>query len=300
MTRTSRQWAVDSRQQGVAASRHAFLVKAAAAVLVFAGCVVAASLGRADDPPAKPEPVTVDFELMRSMHMAVQVKVDDAGPYRLIFDLGAPITLISGRAAADAGMISKEKAAKKAFFGMRGEGKVKRFQVGDVIAEDVPVMIMDHPTITAAAEFLGPIDGIVGYPFFARYKFTIDYVAKKMTFTPSDYKPQNVMAQMMGRMFGGNQKKLISPAALFGIEVDKPDGDDEPGVTITKVYAGSPAANAGLLPGDRLLTLDGRWTDSVADAIGAATFVKPVDFIQAMVRRGDETRTVEVQPAVGL
>jgi hypothetical protein len=253
-----------------------------------------------DVPKPAAEAVTVDFELMKSMHMAIQVKVNDAGPYRLIFDLGSPLTLISGRAAADGGLISQEKAKKKTFFGMRGDGKVKRLQVGELVAEDVPVMIMDHPTIEAAAEFLGPLDGIVGYPFFARYKFTIDYSTKKMTFTPGDYKPQNVMTQMFGRMFSGNQKKLAVPGGLFGLEVDKPDDDDQPGVVITRVYAGSPAADAGLLPTDRLMTLDGRWTDTVSDAVDAASFAKPGEPITISVRRGEQTVEIVVRPSVGL
>lgn len=254
-----------------------------------------------DDKPA-PEPARVEFELLRSLHIAVDVKINDAGPHRLIFDLGAPITLVSGRFAAEAGMITKEAAERPAFMGMRGEKVAKKFQIGDLVAEDVPVMVMDHPTIKAISEILGPIDGIVGYPFFARYKFTIDYPAKTMTFTPSDYKPQNVMNQMMGRMFASRdtKKKYISPAGLFGIELDKPDGDDSPGVTITRIWPASPAAAAGLKEGDRLLTLDGRWTDSVTDAFEAASLVNPCDRSRMVVHRDGQSVKLEVRPAIGL
>jgi len=250
----------------------------------------------------KPEPAKVEFELLRSLHIAVDVKINDAGPHRLIFDLGAPITLVAGRFAAESGMISKEAAERPAFMGMRGEKVAKKFQIGDLVAQDVPVMVMDHPTIKAISEILGPIDGIVGYPFFARYKFTIDYPAHTMTFTPSDYKPQNVMNQMMGRMFASRdtKKKYISPAGMFGIEVEKPDGDDSPGVTITTVYAGSPGAAASLKSGDRLLTLDGRWTDSVTEAFDAASVVKTGQTIVVRVRRGDQFLEVVVQPILGL
>ena len=46
-------------------------------------------------------------------------------------------------------------------------------------------------------------------------------------------------------------------------------------MTIKEVLPGSPAAAAGLKVGDRLLTLDGRWTDSLADLYTAAGYVKP-------------------------
>ncbi len=254
-----------------------------------------------DDKPAA-QPVEVKFKLLRSLHMAVDVKMNDAGPRRLIFDLGAPITLVSGRFAAEAGMITKEQADRPAFFGMRGERVAKKFQLGELVAEDFTVMVMDHPTIKAISEFLGPIDGIVGYPFFSRYKFTIDYPAHTMTFTPSDYKPQNVMNQMMGRMFASRdtKKKYISPAGQFGLQVKKPDGDAAPGVTVSHVYPESPAAQAGIESGDRLLILDGRWTDSVADAVEAASFAKAGQSIKLTVVRDKQSLQLELQPKVGI
>ena len=61
-----------------------------------------ASLARAETPPKSEttaKPVTVPFELLKSGHMAVQVNVNGKGPYRLIFDTGAPITLLNNKIA---------------------------------------------------------------------------------------------------------------------------------------------------------------------------------------------------------
>ena len=269
--------------------------------------VLASLSGRAsaiaDDPKPVAEPKAVEFELLKSLHIAVQVKLNDAGPFRMIFDLGSPVNLVSGKAAAEAGLISKEAAKKPAFFGMRGESKLKKLEMGELTAEDMPVMIMDHPTLKAAAEFLGRNDGIVGYPLFARYKFTIDYPASTMTFTPGEYKPRNVMNQMMGRMFGGgaaSKKQVISPGGLWGVELDKPAGDQDPGVIIAKVWLTSAAEAAGLNPGDRLLTIDGRWTDSVADVTDAASFVKAGEPVKLVVRRSVQELEIEVNPRLGL
>ena len=44
------------------------------------------------------------------------------------------------------------------------------------------------------AKKYGSIEGIVGFPFFARYKMTVDYAAKEMTFVPNGYKATDVMA----------------------------------------------------------------------------------------------------------
>ena len=282
--------------------------RATVLILLLLGCLFLSpaplspcSSAQQDDPKPASDPTTVKFELLRSLHIAVPVKINGAGPFRMIFDLGSPVNLVSGKAAADAGLITKEQAKRAAFMGMRGERKAKKLQVGDQSVEEVPVMVMDHPTLKAAAPFLGPIDGIVGYPFYARHRFTIDYPASTITFTPSDYKPQDVMQQMMGRMFASrSQKKVLAAAGLWGMAVEKPADDESSGVVISHVWPGSAADAAGLKPGDRLLTLDGRWTDSAADALQAASFVKPGEAARVVLRRGEESVQIEARPRFGI
>src|SRR5262245_39164890 len=101
-----------------------------AASVGFLALLLAGGLSRAQEAKPATEPARVEFELLRSLHIAVPVKINDAGPYRLIFDLGAPMNLVSGRFAAEAGLISKESAERPAFFGMRGEKVAKKLQVG--------------------------------------------------------------------------------------------------------------------------------------------------------------------------
>jgi hypothetical protein len=247
-----------------------------------------------------PKPVEVKFELLRSLHIAVPVKVNDAGPFRLIFDLGSPVVLVSNKMAAAGGMISPDVAKRPAFFGMRGEMKAKKLAVGDVVAHNVPVTIMDHPTIQAAAQFLGPIDGIVGYPFFARYRFTIDYPATSIVFTPNQHEPENVMQKMMRRMLMPRTRRVVAPASLWGLRVDKAAGDQQPGIDVAHVWPNTAAESAGLKPGDRILTIDGRWSDSAIDAADAASFVKPGQLGAVRVRRGDKTIELPVRPRVGI
>lgn len=260
------------------------------------------------DEPSRPaslprvtsEAVDVKFELLKSLHIAVPVKINDAGPFRLIFDLGSPINLVSSRAAAEAGLITRESAKRKALLGMRGEMKAKKFEIGDVTTENIQVMIMDHPTIEMAAQFLGPLDGIVGYPFFARYRFTIDYPASTMSFTPGDYQPQNVMQQMMSRMFAPRTQPIVAAAGLWGIEVEEPPDDPQAGVLVSTTWAGGAGEVGGLRAGDRILTIDGRWSDSPIDARDAAAFVKPGDPARVVIRRGTKRSELVVTPRVGI
>ena len=69
----------------------------------------------------------VPFEMLVTNHMLVEARINDKGPFRLIFDLGAPITLLNNRASEAAGVI-KPGAPRSFLFGMRGEAVVNRLK----------------------------------------------------------------------------------------------------------------------------------------------------------------------------
>src|SRR5262249_10586033 len=156
----------------------------------------------------------VPFDLLKTKHIVVNAKVNGKGPYRLIFDTGAPISLINNKVARESGMIAKN-APKPIFplFGSMGPARIKDLEVGDLKARDVNAVVMDHPTLEAISKVLGPIEGIVGFPFFARYTMTIDYQAKEMTFIPNGYDPPDAMEAMMGTILAmaedAPQKKVL-------------------------------------------------------------------------------------------
>ena len=73
---------------------------------------------------------------------------------------------------------------------------IKSLEVGDLKAKDVPVIVLDHPTLKAIGTFLGkPLDGIIGFTFFARYRTTIDYQAKQMTLEPVDFEVRDLLKE---------------------------------------------------------------------------------------------------------
>jgi hypothetical protein len=257
---------------------------------------------RADETLAKP--VTVPFELLKSGHMAVMVKVNDKGPYRVIFDTGAPVTLLNNKVAKESGLLKDVKRPAFTLFGSMGPVKVPSLAVGDVKAENLSAVVMDHPTVEALAKALGPLEGIVGFSFFARYKVTIDYQAKQMTFVPNGFEPPDAMQALMTMLMAPPRDKqpakLVVPAAQWGLVVHKEAGDEEAGVTVKDVLPGGAAAAAGLRAGDRLLTLDGRWTDTVVDCYTAAAAVQPGRAAKVAVRRGGKEVELTVTPRPGL
>jgi membrane-associated protease RseP (regulator of RpoE activity) len=272
--------------------------------------MVVAGIAQADvTVPIKPMPVK--FELVSSGHFIVKVKLNGKGPFNLIFDTGAPATLISPRIAKEANLVSKAKDRPLIpLFGMMGQVKIADFQVGDVKASDVQAQIMDHPTVQLFSKEYekqhGPIEGIVGFPFFARYKMTVDYSTKQMTFAPSGYKADDVMQALMNSVMetmnqGSNPApKVAAPTAIWGLAVNKKKDDEQAGVDVQEVLANTAAAQSGIKTGDRILTIDGRWTDSIADTYIAVAHVKagsPVEVV--LIREGKEIK-LKVTPRIGL
>jgi hypothetical protein len=198
-----------------------------------------------------------------------------------------------------------KKPAARSLFAMPGQVTIGKVQLGEVTAADLPAIVLDHPTVAAIAQVFGPIDGIVGFPFFARYRTAIDYQAKELTFTPNNYRPTNVVESLMTSLARtadrGNPVKprILAPAAQWGFRADKQVDDNDPGVNVVEVLSDSAAARAGLLVGDRLLTLDGRWTDSIADLFEAASHVQPQQLSELLVRRAGQDLRMKIAPAPG-
>jgi membrane-associated protease RseP (regulator of RpoE activity) len=265
-------------------------MKVAFPAILLAFVLIPGGLG-AGAPQA--EPVSVPFEVLKSRHIVVQIKVNGKGPYRVIFDTGAPITLVTRKVAKEAGI----GPGSTALFGP--EARIKSLQLGGIDAKDLPVVVLDHPTLKLIAKAFGPLEGIVGFSFFGRYRMTLDYQAKKMTFVPVAYRPPNMIDQVTS-ILSADQKKVLAPGALLGFRIRPRENDKEPGLTVAGVFPGSAAARAGLQAGDRLLTLDGRWTDSLNDLYAAAGFLKPGSTAQLVVRRGDRQIQISVKPRTGL
>ena len=148
---------------------------------------------------AKPTAV-VPFEMLPTNHMRVEARINGKGPYHLIFDLGAPVTLLSNRVSEATGVV-KASTPRSFLFGMRGEAEVDKLQVGDLTATKLPVIVLDHPILKALEEMTGhQLDGLIGFTFFARYKTSIDYHADKMTFDPIKYQVRDLLKDLPERL----------------------------------------------------------------------------------------------------
>jgi hypothetical protein len=271
----------------------------------FTVCLLALSLASvsfADSAPV--EPAKVPFELLITKHMVVSIKVNGRGPFKVIFDTGAPVCLLSNKVGKKAGLVGKDGVQSSfSLFGPMAQTKVKKLEIAELKADNVPVIVLDHPTVEMLGDALNePIEGIIGFPFFARYRMTLDYQAKQMTFVPNDFQPTDVVQAMMTAIMlrDAPAAKVLASSGMWGVVLEKKAGDEEAGVTIKEVLPGGAAAKAGLKPGDRLLSLDDRWTDTLADCYAAAGYVKPGTEAMVTVKRDGKEIELKVKPVVGL
>src|SRR5262249_29069517 len=136
----------------------------------FLGVVLGLSLfgpgpARAEWPMPAPGP----FDRLKGNTMPVMSKATGKGPNRGIFDTGAPVRLLTTRVAKESGVLKGVKPPLFSPFGSMGQVKIGAVELGRLKAENVPAVVMDHPTVELISKYLGPIEGIVGFPFFARY-----------------------------------------------------------------------------------------------------------------------------------
>jgi membrane-associated protease RseP (regulator of RpoE activity) len=246
-------------------------------------------------------PVLIPIEVVRSGHIAIRAKINGQGPYRFIFDTGAPALVISPEVAKDSRILPRD--FEKPFFtflGNLGNFDVRSIALGRARQSNLQADIWNHPTVELMSKAYGRFEGLIGFPFFAHYQLTIDYKSKTMTLVPCAFEPVDTQQKMVGRLTAPQEPKSFAPKALLGVAVTKSKTDEDAGVVISAVSPGSPADDAGVKPGDRLLVLDGRWTDSVDDCYAALSAVESARQFTVVVLRHHQQISLVVHPARGL
>lgn len=251
-----------------------------------------------------PKATSVPFERLPTGHITIQVRVNGKGPYRVVFDTGAPINLLSTRVGKDAGLTSGDAASS--LLGSLLDAKpgvmAQTLEAGSARTADVPVVVLDHPAIELMSQVFGRVDGIVGFPFYARFKIAIDYQARRLTLTPNGYKPPDAIKMLMESVSavtsGKPARRFASPKTLWGLRL-RDDAAGGAGVIVADVLESGSASAGGLRAGDRILTIDGRWTDTVADGYTAAARAVPGKPVAVTLKRGGETLTLSVIPRLG-
>jgi len=265
---------------------------------------LSAATARATVPPSASflsRPTIIPIEIIKSGHIAIRAMINGRGPYRFIFDTGAPTLLISERVGKEARILPVD--FQRPFFtplGNLGNFQVKSILLGRSNQRYLTADIWNHPTVEELSKMFGRFEGLIGFPFFAHYQVTIDYKAKTMTLVPCVYQPDDTAKKMTDKLTQPGVARVYLPSQSLGIQVSKIATDDAAGVVISAVLPGGPAEDAGLKSGDRLLTLDGRWTDSIEDCYAALTAVESDRDVPAVVLHDGKQTTVQVKVRPGI
>lgn len=106
----------------------------------------------------------------------VHVRLNGRGPYRLLVDTGANVTLLQGRVARELRLPVLRPGEKSQLV------EVDRLEIGSARFTDVVAGARDWPE---------DIDGVLGFNLFADCLLTFDYPARKLIFTRGSLPPPN-------------------------------------------------------------------------------------------------------------
>jgi membrane-associated protease RseP (regulator of RpoE activity) len=162
------------------------------------------------------------------------------------------------------------------------------------------------------------IDGILGFTILARFRMEFDPTRDRMTWTLLDYHPKvppvphqgderkvpaelqamnllGPMAKFAAMLVGKQPEEQLHPRGFLGMELS----EREERVVVTGVLADSPAAAAGIQPGDVVTRLQGQQISSVEAARAAVEKTRPGDALTLTARRGPGTMTFALRAAEG-
>jgi len=100
-----------------------------------------------------------------------------------------------------------------------GAKTVKKLQIGDLKLEGMPTMVMDHPTVAAIADVVGPVEGLIGFPFFARYQNDHRLREERDDPDAQRVRPGDAMQGMMDKLMGasGRSRTDVLAPLRFGV-----------------------------------------------------------------------------------
>jgi hypothetical protein len=277
-------------------------------IVILALSAGLAALGPAPEAdPQVGQSFRVPYRLTDTNHYLVRVRLNGKGPFNFLVDSGAPALYVGTEAAKAAGIDPAEDDYWTRLESLELEGGVVLHGMNARIEDPFQLVGMNALGLPGAS-----IDGILGFTVLARFRLEFDPTDDRMTWTRLDHEPgepflprsmrtkagpaapAEVRAmQAMGPLmkfaaaFVGKQPpEKREPQGFLGLVLGTTAADGSAdGVPITAVLAGSPAAQAGLAAGDRLVRLEGHDVRRLAEAHEALAEVRPGAEVVVVVTR---------------
>jgi hypothetical protein len=213
-----------------------------------------------DRPERDPKTFAVPFRVTETKHVLVRVKIDGKGPFNLIVDTGAPALFVTTAVGKKLGLKpDKENWIPIDRLDIEGGAFLTKTR-GRV--EDLFQLEGMNGLGLCGVE----VHGLLGYGVLAHFRIELDVTRDKMTWTKLDFEPPppprlgkgsgsagldalGTTMKVAGALLG---KKANPETVVRGyLGLDFVDGEDG-AVEVKSVQAKSPAAEAGIQPGDRI------------------------------------------------
>jgi hypothetical protein len=264
--------------------------------------------------PAVRRAYPVPYRLTDTRHILVRARLNGAGPFNFIVDTGAPALYLAPEAAQRAQVPSTSN----------NWSQVDRIEIeGGALLESIRARI-EEPAQIKGMNAMGVagvrLDGVFGYEVLARFRIEVDLTEASMRWTPVEAPlvplvpssdatggapPKAVasidaLAQLAATLLPRRPEPELVPRGFVGVEL----GDSRQGVRVQAVLAGSPAAKAGLRPGDRFVRIGIGGTvpkpvRTAAEAIRLASVAIPGDPVRLTLLRGGRTLRLQVVASRG-
>ncbi len=216
----------------------------------FDGGCVRVLEGRGYEPP--PDALVLPMEVRAGWpHVDATLELPDgrAVPADLMVDTGSRMSLIlTTDFVRGAGVLASMPERIRGTVGA-GVGGEARFDLARLPALRLDTLRYENAVVglsTGAGLDLGAFDGVLGTEFLRRFRVHFDYAGGRLVLEPGADRHRPEEFDMSGLV-------LVAPLV---------DGERE--LVVHRVAPETPAERAGLEPGDRVLSVDGRPADSLS------------------------------------
>ncbi len=264
------------------------------------------NLGADEAPKTSSKTYRVPYRLTNTNHVLVRAKINGKGPYNFILDTGAPALFVSTPVCSKLGVQANKK----------GWGTFDRFEIeGGVVLERAKGRVED-PFQLEGMNGLGlagaELHGIIGYTVLARFRLEFDFTKDKMVWKSLNFEPPapeglegereptgmeaiGSVMKLMGGVLGRKTDQEIVLRGFLGVAL----ADVDEGVQVKAVLGSSPAAEAGLHPGDRITRFQGRSVGSAASLRRFVNKLGPDETAELTVAREGTKEPIQIRIKAG-
>ena len=270
--------------------------------------------GNTDQDPQVGQSFQVPYRLTDTNHFLVRVRINRKGPFNFLVDSGAPALYVATETAAKVGL----KPVKGKFWTVVDrldlEGGAQLLGMKARVEDPFQLVGMNALGLPGAS-----IDGILGFTILARFRLEIDPTRDAMTWTRLNHAPPDPpvprhgegdgdrpppelqvmnalgpLAKGLAFLMGKQPEEECYPRGFLGLEwAETRDGlSGQSTVRISRVVEGSPAANADIQAGDRLIRARGQSVTSLKAARAALAAIQAGNPVELILERGSEKATV--------